>query len=513
MRLPFAKRGERFSWGMLPSALFLAFAYYVGAKLGFAFTFYPKPISVFWAPNAILLAALVLTPTRSWWLMLLAAFPAHVAVQIQSGVPAAMVIGWFVSNCSEALIGAASVRVLLGRKPRFDLLHDVGTLLVCGTVIAPLLSSFLDAGLVKLIGWGQAGYWEMVKLRLFSNATAFLLIVPPALSCASLITEKPPGPRLVAAVSLMTTMAMLLAIWGAVDGLGPFAAQTPEENARAVQIFVIGVTVPLLLLAVLLEEHRRVERAALEQRQQLTHLSRVVMLGDLAGALAHELNQPLTAILSNAQAAQRLLAKHDSIDLRELGDIVDDIVTADQRASLVIQRLRALFRKGEARFQPLNANGLVAEVLELANGDLKSRDVSVLLQLEPRLPTVLGDPIQLQQVLLNLIINACEAMGTSSAEGRALTVRTHAPPEGGVEISLIDRGPGFPPELRERVFEPFFTTKMEGLGLGLALSRSIVSAHGGRLWGTSEHGRGAAFHVLLPGAGDVGQSSNGPSSN
>jgi signal transduction histidine kinase len=475
LRLPFPKGIDRLGWGIAPSALLLAVAYYLGAKVGFAFTFHPKPISTFWAPNAILLAALLLNPTRSWWVLLVAAFPAHVAVQLQSGVPAAMVIGWFASNCSEALIGAASVRSFVGRRPRFDSLHDVATLLVCGTVIAPLLSSFIDAGLVKLIGWGEGSYWQMVQLRLFSNALAFLLVVPPVLSCASLITEQKPAPRLVAVVSVVTTLAMLLAIWGAVNGFGPFVAQSPEENARAVQIFVIGVTVPLLLLAVLLEEHRRAERAAMEQRQQLTHLSRVAMLGDLAGALAHELNQPLTAILSNAQAAQRMLAKEGSGDLRELGDIVDDIVAADQRASAVIHRLR---------------------------------DVSVLLQLEPQLPPVLGDPIQLQQVLLNLVINACEAMGTVSASGRALTVRTHAAADGGVQISLIDRGPGFAPELQERLFEPFFTTKAHGLGLGLALSRTIVAAHGGRLWGTTEPGRGAAFHVLLPGADPVGPSSN-----
>ncbi len=493
-------------WGIAPAALLVAAAYYLGAKLGFVFTFHPRPISAFWVPNAVLLAALLLTPARSWWVLLAAAFPAHVAAELQSSVPGTMVVAWFASNCSEALIGAASVRMLVGRRLRFDSLRDIGALLLAGALVAPLLSSFLDAGLVKLIGWGEAGYWEMVQRRLLSNAVAFLLVVPPALSLANLAAEKN-APGIVAGVSIVNTLAMLLAIYAAFNGFGPFVGNLPEENARAVQLFVIGVTVPSLLLAVLLQQNRRTERAAREQGQQLTHLSRVVMLGDLAGALAHELNQPLTAILSNAQAAQRMLA-NGSTDLRELGEIVEDIVASDERASAVIHRLRALFKKGEGRYRRLDANRVLIEVLELANGDLMSRDVSVYKQLEPRLPPIVGDPIQLQQVLLNLVMNACEAMATVAAEGRSLTVRTYAVAGGGVQISLVDRGPGFSPEQHDRLFEPFFTTKAHGLGLGLALSRTIVAAHGGRLWGTTEPGRGAAFHVALPGAGRVGPMSN-----
>ena len=253
---------------------------------------------------------------------------------------------------------------------------------------------------------------------------------------------------------------------------------------------------PLLLLSVVLEERIRTEREAREQRLQLTHLSRVAMLGEMSGGLAHELNQPLTAILSNAQAAQHFLA-NKTIDLDELADILRDIIAADQRAGEVIRRLRALFKRGETQFQRLDLNELVREALSLAHGDLATRGVEAELQLASELPAVEGDPIQLQQVMLNLIMNASEAMAGARGEQRRLKLRTITA-AGSVHISVIDNGPGFPAEVYEKLFEPFYTTKPQGLGLGLSISRSIIAAHGGKLWGVSKPGRGASFHLSLP---------------
>jgi len=220
------------------------------------------------------------------------------------------------------------------------------------------------------------------------------------------------------------------------------------------------------------------------------------MLGELSGSLAHELNQPLTAILSNAQAAQRRLAK-DRIDTQELRDILKDIVDEDRRAGEVIRRLRALFKKSGTQFQRLSANELVNEVLALSRGDVLTRNIEVVTNLAPQAVDTYGDRIQLQQVLLNLINNACEAMDVAGS-ARTLTIKTAPTADGYVTIFVIDSGAGLPAERTARLFTPFFTTKPHGLGLGLSISRSIVTAHGGHLLARNNPQRGATFRVLLP---------------
>jgi len=248
---------------------------------------------------------------------------------------------------------------------------------------------------------------------------------------------------------------------------------------------------------VALEERSRAEREAHEQRLQLTHLSRVAMLGELSGGIAHELNQPLTAILSNAQAAQHFIAnKTGSPEM--LSEILQDIVLADMRAGEVIRRLHSLFKRGETQLRPLDVNGLVGEVLDIARGDLATRSIEVRRRLGSPMPMVRGDRIELQQVLLNLVVNASEAMSAGTPPGRrVLTVCTEAE-AGVVKVSVIDSGPGFSAEQHERMFEAFYTTKAQGLGLGLSISRAIVRVHNGQLWGEANPGSGASFHVALP---------------
>jgi two-component system sensor kinase FixL len=221
------------------------------------------------------------------------------------------------------------------------------------------------------------------------------------------------------------------------------------------------------------------------------------MLGELSGGIAHELNQPLTAILSNAQAAQHFIAAKGELDKVELAEILKDIITADQRAGAVIQRLRALFKKGEAQLQPLDPNELVREVLSIAQGDLITRSIEVQTDLAARLPLIEGDRVQLEQVMLNLVMNACDAMSAGGADARRLRIRTRAR-DGHVKISFVDLGLGFHAEDYEKLFQPFYTTKAQGLGLGLSISRSIVTAHAGRLWGASKPGQGATFTMALP---------------
>jgi PAS domain S-box-containing protein len=234
-----------------------------------------------------------------------------------------------------------------------------------------------------------------------------------------------------------------------------------------------------------------------QRRKEVTHLTRVAILGELSGALAHELNQPLTAILSNAQAGQRLLAR-TPLDPALLAEILDDIVTDDLRAGEVITRLRALLRRGEASFQSLDLNDVATEVLALARSELIERHVTVSTRLAPGLPRIFGDRVQLQQVMLNLLLNGCEAMSTKRPAERMLTMSTALDGHDFLLASVADRGNGIPPDTANRLFEPFFTTKSKGLGLGLSICRSIIVAHGGRLWADNNPDGGATFTFAVP---------------
>ncbi len=242
-------------------------------------------------------------------------------------------------------------------------------------------------------------------------------------------------------------------------------------------------------------ERRREEQDALERQTQLTHLSRVSALGQLSGSLAHELNQPLGIILSNAQAAQRML-EQESPDIAELREILADIVSEDRRAGEVIKRLRTLLKRGETRLLPVSLNEIIEEVLRLLRSELIGRSVTVRTELAPGLPNVTGDEVQLQQVLLNIINNACDAMVENPPPERILRIST-VRHENTIRVSLADQGCGLPDGDADRVFQPFVTTKSHGMGIGLSICRTIVAAHHGRLWAEPNPGPGTTFHLEL----------------
>jgi PAS domain S-box-containing protein len=953
------------------AALIVGVAYYLGAKLGFALTLRPTPISTLWPPNSILLSALLLTPVRWWWIILLGVLPPHLAVELGSGFPPQLVMGWFISNCSEALIGAAIVRHLIKGPLRFDRSRDVGIFILGGAFLGPFLSSFLDAGIVTLTHASPSGFWHLWQTRLFSNVLTSLTLVPVIVSWATegfadlrhaspkryleagflgaallivailVFNGQKAGfnnsPALLyaplpfvlwAAVRLGswgTSTGLLLvaglAIWGAVHGHGPFLISSPAQNAVSIQLFLIVFAIPLLILAAVIQERRqaealsrqseerlnlalgaaqvgtwewripedsgswslkskeilglgvtdaeltlhqflgsvsledrtdvrraiqgaieqgtpyecefriihpdsevrwvlgkgealydhsgrpvrmlgvnvditerkaaealrreestlresearlremanampqivwtatadgrldyfnrrwyditgaeestvadqswlsithpddrqhtldswrravatgepceiehrlwiaetgryrwhlararpvrdstgtvvrwygsctdiedhksveqelrdtqhqleervmqrtadlsaavvalqdeiadrvaaeqalrsseerfgkafhsspdaimivrqsdyrfievnekweemfgysraeaigctadeldlivdqaqrqrgrtllesqgylhdfeldmrtrsgdilpvlmvtdtlemggeacyiinmrdvtarkRADMEAEEQRRELAHLSRVASLGELSGALAHELNQPLAAILANTRAAQRMMLG-ESPDLAEVRIILEDIALDDRRAGEVIGRLRALLKKGEARIAEIDLNQLVVEVRTLLHSDLIRRRVSADIDLEPSLPRIFGERVQLQQVLINLVGNACDAMVGTAAHQRLVTISTSLTSEGWVQVSVRDHGDGIPQEGLDRIFDAFFTTKENGLGLGLAICRSIATAHGGRLWAVNNSSGGATFHLVL----------------
>jgi PAS domain S-box-containing protein len=643
------------------AGLLLIPAYFLGAKLGMALTFPPHPVSVMWPTNAILLGAFLLTPVRSWWFLLLCTFPAHLLAELQSGVPLKMVLCWFVSNSSEALIGGVSTRLLLGSSLRFDRVSSLGVLFLCGGLIGPFLSTFMDSAFVSLNHWGLQDYWPVWRTRFPSNVFAAVTIVPFIVgwSTTRLTTvreAKPgrfaeagvlfagllgvslvvfwlesPGPSTmpalvyaplpflvwaavrfgVAGTSTGILFVALLAIWAAVHGRGPFGSHSPEENALSIQVFFVVVSTTFLSLAASVAERRRAEerftkafrsspdailisrrkdghiieanerweelfgfgrtetigrtvsdfniyssgadrervtagmtagrplhdlemrlytkagelrhtlvsadtdeiggeeclitvlrdisdrKRAEEAQQSLAHASRLAIMGELTAMMAHEVNQPLGAILSNADAGMILLeAKKPRID--KIRKILAEIRNNDLRADEAIRRIRSLLGRHEIQMQPLDLNETVSDVLRLVAGDAMRRQVRLHRELSPGLPPAFGDRVHLQHVLLNLILNAMDAMNETPEPTRVLMVQTKVDGDHTLEVAVADQGPGIGAEIMPRVFESFVTTKKEGMGLGLSIARSIIEAHRGRIWAENIPAGGAIFHFTVP---------------
>jgi PAS domain S-box-containing protein len=644
-------------------------AYYLGARLGLALTFAPNPISVLWPPNAVLLAALVIAPTKHWWAVICAALPAHMLAELQGGVPLPMVVCWFVSNVAEALIGASLVRRFTRAPMWFATLRGV-LVLIAASVTGAFLSSFLDSAFVALNRWGDIGYWEAWRTRLLSNGTAALTVVPLLLSwgfawrpsrrvatptrvaealllaCGLLsvslavftsnraIGAAPvliclPLPFLLWATLRFSTLGAstafatvaFIVIWGTGRGLSPFGAGLPHQNALAVQFFLIFLGPLLLCLAAALEERAHTQQSLLlsdrrfqlvlqatrdavyerdiatgavwwsrngldqfgyerdrypanfasvialahpedrestmrhhataiagqdqswecefrlrrcdgsyahvhEQglivrtrdgqpmqmvgaitditerhdsdalRQRLAQASRLTAMGELAATIAHEINQPMSAILSNVDAAEMLLDAGEP-GSSEIRQILKDIRDDDLRASEVIRHIRALANKHETKFERFDVNDLVRAVVRLVAPTLRLRGV----RLDVRygdVPMVNCDRILIEQVLLNLLFNGMDAMADVPESERRLEVTTARSDPGEALVSVRDHGPGISAGQRDRIFDSFFTTKPHGMGIGLSIARSLIAAHGGRIWASNHPDGGALLSFTLP---------------
>jgi PAS domain S-box-containing protein len=907
-----------FEWRLVVIGLWVFAGYYLGAKIGFALTFKPYPVSVLWPPNSILVAALLLTPPRIWWFVLLAAFPAHCATELESHVPPLMTLCWFVSNCSEALIGAGLTRYLVRGPIQFTSLRNAGIFCLCVVFAGPFLSSFLDAAFIRWNAWGQGSYWELIRIRFFSNALAALIVAPLIVTWAtngilalrtggrarlleaclllfgllsiSFAVLYKFGPKADSALLFLTLPFLLwaaarfgslgtstalsiigfFAIWSGSHGHGPFSGGTAEQNTLSIQIFLIVLSIPMLFLAAVIEERatgeterresesrfrivadaapvliwmagvdklctffnkpwlaftgrsleqetgngwaegvhpddlqkclniyteafdarkpfvmryrlrrhddeyrwvsdqgvarydsngkftgyigscvdvtdsikkdealrefeervvlaaeathhgvweldtvttelwmsdkarslfqfdsearlddamlqRRVHpddralrasvvkqaieaqgeyaveyrvllpdgklrwisgrgrcvtgkhgkgkrligvsvditpqkeaqdlfrlaaegshlgvwhwdeitktltwdgatrdmfgvsadaeitsdtfyralhpddaervkqtwRRALElrlpyqiefrtqrtdgtirwvdahgrgaydeagkplgmtgvlfditdrkeaelqaqqNREELGHLSRVAAMGELAASIAHELNQPLAGITSNASAGQRFIDR-GNIDLRELRELLGDIIADGRRAGDVIRGIQGMVKKGVAAHRQIDLNDIVMSVVRMVKPNAMLHSCELGTFLDPDLPTAEGDPVQLQQVLLNLVINAFDAMRDTPLSHRKVVIATERIGDGTICASVRDYGVGIPEEGRERLFARFFTTKREGLGMGLAIVRSIVESHGGTIMAENADGGGARFQFTLP---------------
>ena len=243
-------------------------------------------------------------------------------------------------------------------------------------------------------------------------------------------------------------------------------------------------------------EQRRAEEHLRQAQEDLARVSRVVAMGELAAAIAHEVNQPLGAVVTNASASLRWLAGQPP-NLEEAREAIDRTVRDANRASEVIVRIRALLQKVPPQMEQLDVNAFIREVLTLAGNELLRSGIAVQTDLAPDVPNVLGDRVQLQQVLLNLILNGIDAMRTITDRPRELRIKSAKHPDG-VLIQVHDSGDGVDPEQANHIFDPFFTTKPQGIGIGLSVGRSIVEAHGGRLWFTPGPSHGVVFQFTVP---------------
>jgi signal transduction histidine kinase len=276
-----------------------------------------------------------------------------------------------------------------------------------------------------------------------------------------------------------------------------------EDHKNLILGASAALVVQALTIVALLAQRGRQRRAEAEverQRAELTHVTRVSTMGQLATALTHELNQPLGAILRNAEAAE-LFLQNNPPNLEEVRAILTDIRRDDKRAGNVIDRMRALYKRRSVTLNRLDLREVVEDTIAMTRTDAAARQVKVTAQIPPQLSEAQGDRVHLQQVLLNLILNGMDAMSTIPKSRRSLVVRVWETKNSNLQVDVTDQGSGIAPEAAERIFEPFFTTKSNGMGMGLAISQSIIEAHGGDIWVDSKPGKGTTFSFILPPAG------------
>ena len=655
----------------LAAALLTAVAYWLGTHVGLLLTPSDLAVSLMWPPNALLMASLLLAPVRHWPWYIVAVLPVHLLTQLWHGIPLLTSIGWFVTNTSEAVLGAYLLRRLRSPRELFQTFGGVLIFLAVGVAGTIALTSFLDAAVVVGTGMGQ-GYWHLWSHRFASNSLAMLTLIPPIVTIASSSVSRlrvvrrvryleaallalaalfainlmfarhqtaqasipeltytvlplmfwaavrfgPPGVSLLQLVStaailwtalnstvvsiddvlplqmfllMLNGLSLALAVvvnesrrfqslhsavlrsmrnsvamtdsdgvvidaneaWIAtarspdqcrLDGIALHANYLAHHRAKAqhdsISARLVGgldailagtrklfemeymcrsgeetkwfsiAVVPLwgdqrgaVITHTDITRRKREEAETLRVRDELAHAGRVMTMGMLSATLTHEMSQPLAAILANAQTARRLCARGEEGDREEVDVILNDVVSASRRAGSILQRLRNWFSNGRHESERLALNDVANEVLEILRGDLLRRGVSLTRRLAPGLPAISGDRVQLQQVVLNLILNACDAMRENAPGDRHVLVMT-APCDQGVRLSIEDIGTGIAPDRLNSVFEPFVTTKTTGLGLGLALCRSIVQAHEGRLTAENNSARGVTFHCILPLADD-----------
>jgi signal transduction histidine kinase len=537
VRLPYLRNVLAF--GLFQAAFYFAYRY--------GMSFSHATASPFWFPDSVLLCALLLSPPRWWWLFLLAPLPIRLLSEVARGIPVWFLLTTSAIDAARNLVTAALLR-RFAKRP-FQLATAQSFALFC--LIAALLvpAVFALGGAAARHALNGEEFWMVWERWFLGNALAQLVVTPAILYCFFFPPWKlrPPSRKRLLEAALLalglvlsgflafrtragmegfddmrfcallpflfwagmrfgmfgacaaTGVIAFISVNAALGGYGPFAGLSAGATAMGLQHFLLLRAAPLYLVAILIEQKNEAESEARKQRAELAHAARVSTMGQLSSALAHELNQPLAAILRNAEAAEIIL-RSPSPDLDELRAIVRDIRMDDRRAGDVIERLRAFLKRHNLEVQLLNVGKLVKDVVALARPEAVSRRAMLETDVPGELPLVRGDRVHLQQVLLNLIMNGMDALNNAPDSQRCVTIRARLDEDRRVEISVSDTGHGIPGDKIGRVFEPFFTTKTGGMGLGLSVSRTLVEAHGGRIGAENNSAGGATFRFTLPAA-------------
>jgi signal transduction histidine kinase len=527
--------------------------YYVATEIAWALCFPNSKVSLLFPPHAVLVVILLLVPVRHWWAYTLATVIGHFIATQQAHWPVLYALHCEAFDAVQNVLAAAGVRLFIKSPLNRITLRDALVFVLIAVIIVPFGTAFWGAAFTISNGFGT-NYWVEWRNLGISNGVTAVVLVPALLLVANRLSGRggrvtpirmiegcllglgivvvgtyvfanlPSGPEtspalLYAPIPLLIwaalrfglsgiSAAMLVvtfeAIWGAMHGHGPFLQQSPAENALALQMFLIVTGTPLMFLSVLLEDDRRSQQAlheveddARRHREQINLLSRVSLLGEMTASLAHELNQPLSAIISNANAGMRYIERGKD-DPAKLRDILGDVESDANRAYDIIRNVRNTIKKGDPARRQIDLNELVTNVAHVVRPDAVGYSCEVETSLAKDLPPIEGDPVQIQQVLVNLVSNALDAMRQTPTGRRKVEISTAGKGESEVRLSVRDHGSGIRTEVHDRLFDQFFTTKEHGLGMGLAIVRSIVEAHGGKIHAENVADGGACFYFTLP---------------
>jgi len=533
--------------------LLTGLAYYVATEIAWALCFPNSKVSLLFPPHAVLVVILLLVPVRHWWAYVLATIVAHFVATQQAHWPVLYALHCEAFDAVQNVLAAAGIRLFIKSPLKAITLRDAIVFVLITVIIVPFGTAFWGAAFTISNGFGT-NYWVEWRNLGISNGVTAVVLVPALLLVAERLSRYgsrtttarliegsllalgiiivgayvfaivPAGPDtspalLYAPIPLLIwaalrfglsgiSAAMLLitfeAIWGAMHGRGPFLLQSPAENALALQMFLIVTGTPLMFLSVLLEDDKRsqhalhqVEEEARRHREQINLLSRVSLLGEMTASLAHELNQPLSAIITNANAGKRSIDKGKE-DPETLREILVDVEADGRRAHDIIHNVRNTVKQSDPTRERINLNELVTKVAHIVRPDAVAYSCGIETSLAKDLPLVEVDPVQIQQVLVNLVSNALDAMRQAPPERRKVEISTAGNGESEVRLSVRDHGTGIRSEVYGRLFERFFTTKEQGLGMGLAIVRSIVESHGGDIQAENVADGGALFCITLP---------------
>jgi len=364
--------------------------------------------------------------------------------------------------------------------------------------ISPTTAKGLVIGATSLIFCADWYTWTLINISIFYACVIVMLAWTNSL-------------RWLWGWTLLTTTLTFLDLS---MGNGPGLSYTwVESTNRFITAFMLIMTAGFVHFSILLSrelvtkerlleeiaERKRVEESFQKSQDELARISRITTMGELAASIAHEVNQPLSGIVINANASLRWLANVEgtSHSLNEVRKAVERIVEDGNRAGDVISRLRNIFKNAGGEKVKLDANKTIQEVVLLVRHEVEKMKVTLRTELDDHLPPVLGDPVQLQQVILNLILNGAEAMAAVVDRPRELIIRTKTNGTESVQVEVQDEGTGLSSQAIEKMFDPFYTTKPGGMGMGLPITRSIVENHGGRLWATANAGPGTTFHFSI----------------